>query len=51
MLFEKQIVNTFRTNFLRRCDDMGTAYYFSAADFPGLQQESFSFSSSGRSRK
>ena len=46
MLFEKQIVNTFRTNFLRRCDDMGTAYYFSAADFPGLQQEAFRFPSS-----
>ena len=46
MLFEKQIVNTFRTSFLRRCDDMGTAHYFSAADFSGLQQEAFSFPSS-----
>lgn len=46
MLFEKQIVNTFRSNFLRRCDDVGTAHYFSAADFPGLNQESFRFASS-----
>ena len=45
MLFEKQIVNTFRANFLRRCDDTGTAYYFSAADFPGLEAEPFSFPS------
>ena len=46
MIFEKQIVNMFRTNFLRRCDDTGTAYYFSAADFPGLEAEPFSFPSS-----
>ena len=46
MLFEKQIVNTFRTSFLRRCDDAGTAHYFSAAEFPGLQQEAFPFPSS-----
>jgi len=29
-----------------RCDDVGTAFYFSAADFPGLRQESCSFPSS-----
>ena len=46
MLFEKQITNTFRNGFIRRCDDNGTAFYFSAADFPGLQQEAFSFPSS-----
>ena len=46
MLFEKQIVNTFRSSFLRRCDDTGVAHYFSAADFPGLQQEAFRFPSS-----
>ena len=46
MLFEKQIVSTFRNNFLRRCDDVGTAHYFSAADFPGLSQEPFRFASS-----
>lgn len=43
MLFEKQIVNIYRKQFLSRCDDNGTAFYFSAGDFPGLQQEAFSF--------
>ena len=46
MLFEKQILGAFRKNFLRRCDDTGTAFYFSAADFPGLISEPFSFPSS-----
>lgn len=45
MLFEKLIVNTFRNQFLIRCDDTGTAHYFSAADFPGLQAEPFAFRS------
>ena len=45
MLFENLIVNTFRKQFLIRCDDTGTAYYFSAADFPGLQAEPFAFPS------
>ena len=52
MIFEKQIVNTFRSSFLRRCDDTGTAFYFSAADFPGLEAEPFAFpSSKGHSLK
>ena len=52
MIFEKQIVNTFRSSFLRRCDDTGTAFYFSAADFPGLEAEPFTFpSSKGQSLK
>ena len=46
MIFEKQIVNTFRSSFLRRCDDTGIAFYFSAADFPGLEAEPFVFPSS-----
>ena len=46
MLFENQILGAFRKNFLRRCDDTGTAFYFSAADFPGLVSEPFSFPSS-----
>ena len=45
MLFENLIVNTFRKQFLIRCDDAGTAHYFSAGDFPGLQAESFAFPS------
>ena len=46
MLFEKQVLNTFRNGFIVRCDDMGTAHYFGAEDFPGLQAEDFSFPSS-----
>ena len=46
MLFEKTIVDGFRKSFLTRCDDTGTAYYFSALDFPGLQSESYAFPSS-----
>ncbi len=46
MLFEKQIVNIFRKQFLNRCDDTGVAAYFSSEDFPGLEKESFSFPSS-----
>ena len=46
MLFEKQVLGTFHQNFLVRCDDTGLAKYFSAEDFPGLKQESFSFPSS-----
>ena len=46
MIFEKQIVNIFRKQFLTRCDDTGVAHYFSAGDFPGLRQESFPFTAS-----
>lgn len=46
MIFEKQIVNIFRKQFLTRCDDTGIAHYFSAEDFPGLRQEPFAFTSS-----
>ncbi|MBQ3503560.1 MAG: alpha/beta fold hydrolase [Oscillospiraceae bacterium] len=52
MLFEKQVIGTFRRQFLRRCDDTGTAFYFSAADFPGLEAEPFCFPSvKGRTLK
>ena len=43
---EQQIVSTYRNMLFHRCDDNGTAYYFSAADFPGLHQEAFDFPSS-----
>ena len=33
MIFEKQIVNAFKKQMYTRCDDNGTAYYFSADDF------------------
>lgn len=46
MIFEKQIVNIYRGMAYTRCDDNGTAYYFSSDDFPGLQKEAYSFSSS-----
>ena len=46
MIFEKQVVNLFKKMMYTRCDDVGTAFYFSAADFPGLRQESCPFSSS-----
>ena len=45
MLFENLIVNTFRKQFLIRCDDTSTAKYFSAEDFPGLRAEPFAFPS------
>ena len=52
MFIEKYVVNGFRRSFLRRCDDTGTAFYFSAANFPGLEAEPFSFpSSKGHSLK
>lgn len=43
MLFEKYIVNMFKKQMYTRCDDNGTAYYFSADDFEGLNRESFVF--------
>lgn len=46
MLFEKKIADTFRSQFLTRCDETGTVFYFSHEDFPGLQAEAYSFSSS-----
>ena len=43
MIFEKQVVNTFKGMMHTRCDDNGTAFYFSASDFNGLISEPFSF--------
>lgn len=45
MLFEKKILDIYRSQFFSRCDDAGLAHYFSAADFPGLRQQEFSFPS------
>ena len=39
MIFEKQIVNAYRGMAYTRCDDNGTAFYFSAEDFEGLSRE------------
>lgn len=46
MIFEKQIVNAFKKQVYSRSDDNGTAYYFSADDFEGLNKRGFAFTSS-----
>lgn len=43
MIFEKQIVKRYQKQFASRCDDLGLAYYFSAADFEGLSARSYTF--------
>lgn len=43
MIFEKQIVNAFKGMMYTRCDDNGTAFYFSAKDFEGLHSTPFEF--------
>lgn len=45
MIFEKQIIKTYKRIAFNRVDDKGTAFYFSYLDFPGLKAESFSFKS------
>ena len=42
----KFIENIYRTKVFARCDDKGTAYYFSAKDFNGLNAVPYSFVSS-----
>ncbi len=46
MIFEKQILNMYRGMAYTRCDDNGTAFYFTAKDFEGLRAEPYEFSSS-----
>ena len=46
MIFEKQIVKAYKGMAYTRCDDNGTAFYFSAENFPGLRKESYPFKSS-----
>lgn len=46
MIFEKQILNVYKGMAYTRCDDNGTAFYFSANDFDGLKCENYSFKSS-----
>lgn len=46
MLFEKKIVDIYKNIAFVRCDDNGTAFYFSEDDFEGLKKEAFSFNSS-----
>ncbi len=46
MIFEKQVTDMFKKIAYTRCDDNGTAYYFSSDDFEGLNKESYPFVSS-----
>lgn len=46
MIFEKQVLDIYKNMVCRRCDDDGTAFYFSYLDFKGLKQESYPFYSS-----
>lgn len=46
MIFEKKIIKIYENLMLKRCDDSGNVFYFSAEDFPGLEKEKFSFKSS-----
>ncbi len=46
MIFEKQIINIYKGMAYTRCDDNGTAFYFTAKDFKGLNCEPYPFKSS-----
>ena len=46
MIFEKKVVDIYKGIAYTRCDDNGTAYYFSSDDFEGLNKESYPFVSS-----
>lgn len=46
MVFEKQILNTYKSMMHKRCDDTETVFYFSPEDFSGLQVSSHSFRAS-----
>jgi pimeloyl-ACP methyl ester carboxylesterase len=43
MIFEKQVVNSYKGMMHTRCDDTETVYYFSADDFQGLYKEEYTF--------
>lgn len=45
MLFESRVEAAYRKRLYGRSDDMGTAFYYSAEDFPGLEREPFPFAS------
>lgn len=46
MIFEKQIINIYKGMAYTRCDDNGTAFYFTAKDFEGLKCKAYPFKSS-----
>ena len=41
MIFEKQVVNSYKSMIYTRCDDTQTVFYFSADDFNGLKKEKY----------
>jgi len=43
MIFEKKVIGFYKAFAYTRCDDNGTAYYFSSDDFPGLLREPYPF--------
>ncbi|MBR3704187.1 MAG: alpha/beta fold hydrolase [Oscillospiraceae bacterium] len=45
MIFEKQVVDLFKSRMYTRCDDTGKAFYFSHEDF-GLQRTPYPFTAS-----
>ena len=47
MIFETLILNMYKDNLYQRCDDEGTAFYFSAADFPGLHVQPYDVTAAG----
>lgn len=44
MIFEKAILKAYKSMAYTRCNDSGTAFYFSKEDFPGLHQKPYAFS-------
>ena len=46
MIFEKQIVNTYKNMMYSRCDEQKSVFYFSPEDFEGLKWEKYPFKSS-----
>ena len=45
MIFENKILEMYKKQMYIRCDDSGTAYYFSADDFDGLNKRGYTFKS------
>ena len=50
MIFENKVLGIYKGMAYSRCDDNGTAYYFSAKDFPGLQCEEYEFTATAGHR-
>jgi pimeloyl-ACP methyl ester carboxylesterase len=46
MIFEKQVISSYKNMIYTRCDDTETVFYFSADDFNGLKKKSYVFKSS-----